>query len=134
MEKKNVETLMVYERLTNILYINMWGEAQRNNNIIYINRIIPGVVESDICLDIAHKVAQIHNVKVGFKCGIFEYIKILKKYKYLFKKDKPFIRIKEKDMDPNARYFNTWLFDVSDAQGAPREIWKDVWEYINSYE
>lgn len=120
-----------YNLLTNILYINMWGDAQRNNNTIYINRIIPGVPESDICVRIASIVARTHNVKVAFKCGFFEYLKVLKEYKYLFKKDNPFIRVKEKDMDPNARYFNTWLFDVSDAQGAPREIWRDIWKYLN---
>ena len=123
------ELTQKYELFTNILYINMWGEAQRNNNIIYISEINPGVVESDVCLKIANAVAQIHNVKIVFKSTAFNYFKILRKYKCLFKKDKIFIRVKNVDL--SARSYNQWLYDISDAQGAPREIWKDIWEYIN---
>ena len=118
-----------YDLLSNILYINMWGEAQRNNNLIYIEKVSPGVVESDVCLKIASVVAQIHNVKVVFKCSPLEYFRILRQYKCVFKKDKPFIRVKNVEL--SARSYSKWLYDISDAQGAPREIWKDVWEYIN---
>jgi len=114
-----------YELLTNILYINMWGEAQRHNNTIYITNVDDSV-ESKICIKIAMAVNQIHNVNIIVDCGIINYIKILRKYKILFK-NKIFKRV------PNVKGLPTfaWLYDISDAQGAPREIWNDIWEYIN---
>lgn len=115
-----------YSLLTNILYINMWGEAQRHNNNIYITGVADNI-ESKICIKMAITVSQMHQTKVILNCGIWQYIHILREYNSLFK-NKLFGRMRNNE---SGRHVNEWLDDISDAQGAPHEIWKEVWEYIN---
>lgn len=115
----------IYNNLTNVLYINMWGEAQRNNNIIYITNI-ENNIESKLCIRIARTVAQLNNVKVGVDCGFFTYIYILAKTKNLFK-NKLFIRTSK----GQGRAVEDWLQDVSNAYNEKPEIWHKVWEYLN---
>lgn len=120
------ELIQKYELLTNILYINMWGEAQRHDNNIFIMDVEDNI-ESKLCIKIAVTVAQMHKVTIVLDCSFWQYLHILKEYKSLFR-NKLFVHARD---HMAGRPVDEWLYDISDAQGAPREIWKEVWEYIN---
>lgn len=120
------ELTQKYELFTNILYINMWGEAQRHDNNIFIMNVEDNI-ESKLCVKIAVTVAQMHKVTVVLDCSFWQYLRILKEYKCLFR-NKLFVLARNHFA---GRPVNEWLDDISDAQGAPHEIWKEVWEYIN---
>lgn len=120
------ELIQKYELFTNILYINMWGEAQRHDNNIFIKGIKDNI-ESKLCIKMAVTVAQMHKINIVLDCSLWQYLRILKEYKCLFR-NKLFVLAHNSCA---GHYVDEWLGDISDAQGAPREIWKDIWDYLN---
>lgn len=116
-------------RFTEILYINMYGEGARNNNIINIGEFNPDYITSKVCLRIANSVAGLFNYKIKLGCGFFQYIKFLIHNKIIFKNNL-YIWDKEKSGRPAWE----WLSDISDANRENINIWNDVWEYLNNNE
>ena len=116
-------------KFTEILYINMYGEGARNNNIINIGEFNPEYTTSKVCLRIANSVAGLFNYKIKLGCSFFQYIKFLIHNKKIFKNNL-YIWNREK----NGRPAWEWLSDISDANKENINIWNDVWEYLNNNE
>ena len=113
-------------RLTEILYINMFGEGARNNNIINIGEFNPDNINSKICLRIAQSVGGLFGYKIKLGCSFFNYIKFLIKEKKLFK-NKTYIWDRKNSGRPSLE----WLSDISDAFKEDIKIWNKVWEYLS---
>lgn len=115
--------------LSEILYINMFGEGTRNNNIIEIGEFHPDLTTHKACLRIAQSVAGLFNYKIRLGCDFFTYIKFLYKEKKLFKNN-----LYLWDRKNKGRPVWQWLTDISDAYGENMAIWNRVWEYLNNNE
>lgn len=116
-------------RLTETLFINMYGEGSRNNNIISLSDFNPNLKTHKVCLRIAKSVSSLYNYKIKLGCSFFTYIKFLYKEKKLFK-NKLYIW----DRKNNGRAVHDWLTDISDAYHENILIWEDVWEYLGGDE
>lgn len=114
-------------KLTEVLFINMFGEGARNKDVIYISDFDRNKVESKVCLRIAMSVASLYNYKVSIGCGIFQYWKVLRENKIPLFKNKRLVRNKinfgRKAID--------WVGDISNAFGEDISVWNDVWEHLN---
>lgn len=120
------EETKLFDELIGVLFINMYGDAQRNG-AIEIGMFNPDNIPSKITMDIALKVSGIYDTKIGIKClNFFEYLKTKIIYKDLFRKNPTIYRVKG-----NCRPVYKWLGDITDAQHLDYSIWEDVWEYIN---
>ena len=114
-------------KLTETLYINMYGEGSRNNNIINIGEFNPDNINSKICLRIAQSVGGLFGYKIKLGCSFFNYIKFLIKEKKLFKN-----KIYIWDRKNSGRPAWEWLSDISDAFHENILIWEKVWGYLNN--
>lgn len=114
-------------KLTEILYINMFGEGSRNSNIINIGSFSPDSINGKVCLRIAQSVSGLFGYKIKLGCSLFSYIKFLIKEKKLFK-NKFYIW----DRKNSGRSALKWLSDISNAYGEDINIWNKVWEYLNN--
>lgn len=116
-------------KFTEILYINMYGEGSRDNNIINIGEFNPNYLDGKICIRIADSVAALFNYKIKLGCTFFQYINFLIHEKKLFKNNRYIW-----DRRNNGRPAHKWLSDISDANKENFEIWNNVWEYLNNNE
>ena len=117
----------LFAKMSEVLFINMFGEGSRDNNIINISNFNYKEVESKICLKIALSVASLYNYKVGIDCGKLEFWKVLWENKLLFRKKRRLIRNKESI----GRSAKVWLLDISKAFEKDIAIWERIWEYLN---
>lgn len=116
----------LFNELIGVLFINMYGDAQRNG-AIEIGIFNPDNIHSKITMDIALKVSGIYDVKVGVKClSFFKYLKTKIIYKDFFKRKPTIYRVKG-----NCRSVYDWLGDITAARHIGCDIWYDIWEYMN---
>lgn len=116
-------------KLTEILYINMYGEGSRDNDVINIGEFNPNCLDSKICIRIANSVAALFNYKIKLGCSFFHYINFLIHEKKLFRNNRYVW-----DRKNSGRPAHKWLSDISEANEENFEIWSDVWEYLNNNE
>lgn len=113
-------------RVSEVLFINMYGEGRRDNNAIYITDFKRNNVESKVCFRIALSVASLYKYKVFIECGIVDYFRVLIENKMLFKNRKVY-----RNRVGYGRSAEAWTRDISNALGEDKSIWDDVWEYLN---
>ena len=114
-------------KLTETLYINMFGEGSRNNNIINIGEFKPEITNHKVCLRIAQSVASLFGYKIKLGCSFITYIKFLYKEHKLFKNN-----LYIWDRKNTGRPAWEWLSDISDAFHENILIWEKVWRYLNN--
>ena len=120
------EETKLFNELIEVLFINMYGDAQRSG-AIEIGVFNPDNIYSKITMDIALKVSGIYDVKVGVKClSFFKYLKTKIIYKDFFKRKPTIYRVKG-----NCRSVYDWLGDIISARHIGYDIWNDVWEDMN---
>ena len=117
----------VITKMSEILFINMFGEGSRNQNKIDISGFNYKEVESKVCLRMAMSVASLYNYKVGIDCGRIEFLKVLWDNRILFKKKRRLVRNK-KGIGRSAK---VWLLDISKAFNEDIAIWERIWEHLN---
>lgn len=121
------EQTKTFDELIEVLFINMYGESQREG-AIYINDIDAAGIYSKILLKIGLKVATLFDTKIKIRCSLKDYFIIKVKYKDLFKKKRYIYWTRDK----NHRSAKTWLEDISNARGLDSFVWFDVEEYMNN--
>lgn len=121
------EQIKTFEELIEVLFINMYGESQREG-AIYINDIDAAGIYSKILLKIGLKVATLFDTKIRIKCSLKNYFIIRAKYKDLFKTKRYIYWTRDK----NHRSAKAWLEDISNARDLDSFVWFDVEEYMNN--
>jgi len=124
-----MEERELLDKLIETVFVNMYGEAARNDNIIDIGYFKPNLTTHKTCLRIAKSVAGLYGYKIRLGCGLFTYLKFLYNEGKLFHNN---LYLWDRKNKGRAAFY--WVADVSDAYHENMLIWDKVWEYLGGDE
>lgn len=121
------EEIPIMDKVIEVLLINMYGEATRNNGV-YIGEFDYDEYESKICYMMATIIRNLYSQPIYVECARCKFLKFLYETKQLFKKGRV-RRISKKSKQ--IRTANRWVRDILEANNLPYEYVCKIWEYMN---
>lgn len=121
------EDIPLMNRMIEDLFINIYGEATREDGIFFGN-FNYDFYEGKVCYMIASMVKSVYGYQIYIECSFWKYLKFLYQTHQLKSKNKV-QRIKKKDRV--IRNTKKWVLDISNAYNKPIEYWIKIWEFLN---